>query len=167
MTVPKHRDTKIPRRNQQISATEVRLIGPDGQQIGVLSLSQALDLANEADLDLVEISPDATPPVCKIFDWSKDQYLTDKEQRAAKRRQQAVQEVKEIQLRPGISDHDLGVRAQSTKRFLEKGAKVRVVIILIGRIAATHFDVCNRGLAEMQFSKQLVDMYDLARHPVS
>jgi len=123
------------RLNRQIRADEVRLIGPDGKQIGIVPLAEALKVAADAELDLVEISPDATPPVCKVLNWSKEQYLKDKEQRAAKRRQQADHEVKEIQLRPGISDHDLQVRAQSTKRFLDKGAKVRVVVRLHGRLA--------------------------------
>jgi translation initiation factor IF-3 len=125
-----------PRRNREIRAQEVRLIDEDGKQLGVVKLSEALARASELDLDLVEVSPDAKPPVCKLLNWSKEQFLADKERRAAKRRQNPAQTVKEVQLRPGIDDHDLAVKASAADRFLAKGHKVRVVVTLHGRMAA-------------------------------
>ena len=133
---PRRPASNGPRRNREIRAQEVRLVDQDGKQLGVVKLSEALSLASELDLDLVEVSPDANPPVCRLLNWSKEQFLADKERRAAKRRQNPAQTVKEVQLRPGIDSHDLAVKAQAADRFLAKGHKVRVVVTLHGRMAS-------------------------------
>jgi len=125
---------KGPRRNRDIRATQVRLIDQEGQQVGIVSIKEALEIAAAAELDLVEVSPEANPPVCKILNWSKEQFLADKERRAAKRRQNPAQVTKEVQLRPGIDDHDLAVKAAAADRFLAKGHKVRIVVTLQGRM---------------------------------
>ena len=121
------------RRNEDITCKEVRLIGPDGHQIGVVSLAEARSLASEHFMDLVEISPEATPPVCKVMNWSKIQFAEEKEKRAARTRQRTTNVTKEVQLRPEIDVHDLLVKAQAASRFLSKGLRVRVVVNLHGR----------------------------------
>ena len=125
-----------PRRNGQIKAPEVRLIDDQGVQVGIIPTAAAMAQAAAAGLDLVEVAPDAKPPVCKIVNWSKEQYENDKAQRQARRKQQAQHVVKEVQLKPGIDTHDLATKAQAAERFLAKGAKVRVVVTLFGRLAS-------------------------------
>ena len=121
------------RRNEDIRAREVRLIGPDGHQIGVVPLATARALADEHSMDLVEISPEATPPVAKVMNWSKIQFTEEKERRAARSRQRTTNITKEVQLRPEIDAHDLLVKAQAASRFLSRGLRVRVVVNLHGR----------------------------------
>lgn len=121
------------RRNGDIRAPEVRLIGPDGRQIGIVPLATARALADEHAMDLVEISPEAAPPVAKVMNWSKIQFAEEKERRAARSRQRTTNVTKEVQLRPEIDAHDLLVKAQAASRFLAKGLRVRVVVNLHGR----------------------------------
>lgn len=121
-----------PRTNDRIRAPEIRLIGAEGENIGVVSPSQAMMLAQEAGLDLVEISPNAVPPVCKIMDFGKFKYEQQKREAEARRKQKTI-EVKEIKFRPGTDEHDYQVKLRSVMRFLEEGDKVKVTLRFRGR----------------------------------
>jgi translation initiation factor IF-3 len=120
------------RINEQIKAPEVRLIGPDGQQVGVMPTREALAYAAEAHLDLVEVAPQATPPVCRVMDYGKFKYQQSKKQQEARRRQTTIQ-VKEIKVRPKIEEHDMGFKLRNARRFLEEGDKVKISVIFRGR----------------------------------
>jgi translation initiation factor IF-3 len=120
------------RINDQIRAREVRLITDTNENVGIVSLRQALDMAEERDLDLVEVSPNTDPPVCRIMDFGKFQYERQKKEREA-RKQQKIIEVKEIQLRPKTDDHHLSFKVQNARRWIEEGMKVRVRVRFRGR----------------------------------
>ena len=121
-----------PRVNEDIRNREVQLIDKDGTNRGVTPTNEAIALAREAGLDLVEISPNATPPVCKILDYGKFKYQAQKKAAEARKKQKTV-EVKEIKLRPGIDKHDYEVKMRSMKRFFEEGDKVKVTLRFRGR----------------------------------
>jgi translation initiation factor IF-3 len=121
-----------PRVNRDIRAVQVQLIDAEGQNRGVVNLTDAQKLAEEAALDLVEIVPNATPPVCKILDFGKYRFLEQKKT-AEQRKRQKVVEIKEIKLRPGIDDHDYDVKMRSVRRFFEEGDKVKVTLRFRGR----------------------------------
>lgn len=121
-----------PRINEEIRAREVHLIDKDGQNLGNVTVAEALVKAQEAGLDLVEISPNATPPVCKLLDYGKYKYQEQKKQAEARKKQKVV-EVKEIKFRPMIDDHDYDVKMRSMKRFFEEGDKVKVTLRFRGR----------------------------------
>lgn len=110
----------------------MRLVGIDGEQLGVISLSEALKLAEEEGFDLVEISPNANPPVCKIIDWGKFKYEQQKQSRTQKKKQKNV-EVKGIRLSSKIGEHDLQTKAKHARKFMEAGNKVKVRLIFKGR----------------------------------
>lgn len=120
------------RINHQIRAAELRIIGPQGENFGVLSLSEALKRAQELGFDLIEISPTARPPVAKIMDYGKFQYAENKKQKAAKVKVKTV-EVKTIQVKVGTSDHDLGLKAKKIGEWLGEGNRVKVDLYLSGR----------------------------------
>lgn len=115
-----------------INVPRVRLVSASGEMLGVVDLSRALTLAEEAGLDLVEVSPNAEPPVCKIFDHGKFKYEAQKKANAARKKQKVI-EVKEIKMRPGIEDHDYDVKMRSISRFLGEGDKVKVTLRFRGR----------------------------------
>jgi len=120
------------RINDRIRVPEVRLVGPGGEQVGIVRVEDALRLAEEADLDLVEVAPNARPPVCKIMDYGKFKYETaQKERESRKNQQQTV--IKEQKLRPKIDTHDYETKKGNVVRFLEKGSKVKVTIMFRGR----------------------------------
>ena len=121
-----------PRINDQIRAREVRLIDETGQNVGVVSRFDAIAKATEAGLDLVEISPDANPPVCKILDYGKFKFQ-ERKKAAEARKNQKVVEIKEIKLRPNIDDHDYDVKMRSVMRFFEEGDKVKITLRFRGR----------------------------------
>jgi translation initiation factor IF-3 len=121
-----------PRVNEEIRAREVQLIDQNGGNRGVVETRIALDLATEAGLDLVEISPNTTPPVCKILDYGKYKYQAQKKAAEARKKQKIV-EVKEIKLRPMIDDHDYDVKMRAMRRFFEDGDKVKVTLRFRGR----------------------------------
>ena len=132
-------------------APEVRLIGEDGSMLGVMSSNDALELAQNTGLDLIEIAPTAKPPTCKIMDYGKWKYENKKKLMAAKKKQ-AVVSVKEVQIRPRTDDHDLNVKLKRAKEFLEEGNKVKVNLRFQGREMA-HQDI---GLEVLnQFTKSL------------
>ena len=118
--------------NFEINVPNVRLVGADGEMIGVVTTREALNAAEEAGLDLVEISPNADPPVCKILDFGKFKYEQQKKKNEARRKQKVI-EVKEIKLRPNIDDHDYDVKMRSATSFLEEGDKVKVTMRFRGR----------------------------------
>ncbi|GGL59474.1 translation initiation factor IF-3 [Wenxinia marina] len=125
------RDTG-PRVNDRIRATEIRLIGPDGQNVGVVSPDRALAAAEQLGLDLVEISPNATPPVCKIMDYGKFKYETQKKEAEARKNQKII-EIKEVKFRPNTDTHDYDVKMRNVLKFLENGDKVKVTLRFRGR----------------------------------
>ena len=118
--------------NEQIRDKEVRLIGEDGEQIGVVSGKEALQMARDAELDLVKISPNAKPPVCKIVDYGKFRYEQMRREKEAKKKQR-VTEVKEVRLSPNIDVNDLNTKANQARKFLAKGDKVKVSLRFRGR----------------------------------
>ncbi len=128
---PPQRETG-PRINERIRAPEIRLIGPEGENIGVVTPARAMALADEAGLDLVEISPNAEPPVCKIMDFGKFKYEQQKREAEARRKQHVI-EIKEIKFRPGTDTHDYDVKMRSVLKFLEEGDKVKVTLRFRGR----------------------------------
>ena len=118
--------------NEQIRDREVRLIGSDGAQLGIMSARQAQQIADDAHLDLVKISPNSVPPVCKVMDYGKYRYEQQKREKEARKKQKTF-DIKEVKLRPGIEDHDFNVKYKNAVRFLEDGDKVKVTIMFRGR----------------------------------
>ncbi len=131
--------------NEQIRDKEIRLIGEDGEQLGIVPIKEALRLAKEANLDLVKIAPTAKPPVCKIIDYGKYRYELARKEKEAKKKQK-VTEVKEIRLSPNIDDNDLATKANNARKFIAKGDKVKVALRFRGR-----------EMAHMGASKQILD----------
>src|SRR5947199_6150746 len=121
-----------PRINERIRVPEVRLVGPAGEQVGIVSINDALRLAQEADLDLVEVAPTARPPVCKLMDYGKFKYESAQKAREA-RRNQVHTVIKEMKLRPKIDPHDYETKKGHVVRFLKAGDKVKVTIMFRGR----------------------------------
>lgn len=120
------------RRNHEITVPRVRVIGADGSQVGIISTREAIFKAEESGLDLVEVSPNADPPVCKIMDYGKYIYAKDKAAHAAKRKQKQIQ-IKEIKFRPGTEEADYQTKLRNILRFLEEGDKVKIVVRFRGR----------------------------------
>jgi translation initiation factor IF-3 len=120
------------RINHRIEAREIRLIDAEGENQGIMPTRQALALAEESGLDLVELSPDAKPPVCKILDYGKFKYQEQKKAAEARKKQKVI-EIKEIKMRPMIDDHDYGVKMKAIRRFFDEGDKVKVTLRFRGR----------------------------------
>ena len=121
-----------PRTNEQITASQVRVISSTGAQLGIISIREALNYAKDEGYDLVEVSPDAKPPVCKIIDYGKLKYKEQKSKKEAKKKQKTI-EVKEIKMRPGIDTHDYQVKVKALKKFISGGNKVKVSMRFRGR----------------------------------
>ncbi|WP_438669732.1 translation initiation factor IF-3 [Pseudogemmobacter sonorensis] len=137
--------------NDRIRAPEIRLIGAEGENIGVVTPARALTLANEAGLDLVEISPNAVPPVCKIMDFGKFKYEQQKREAEARKKQKII-EIKEIKFRPGTDEHDYQVKMRSVTKFLDEGDKVKVTLRFRGREMAHQqlgLELLNRVAADV------------------
>ncbi|SDZ26688.1 bacterial translation initiation factor 3 (bIF-3) [Jannaschia faecimaris] len=128
---PPQRDTG-PRVNDRIRAVEIRLIGAEGENVGVVSPARARQMAEDAGLDLVEISPNAVPPVCKIMDFGKFKYETQKKEAEARKRQKTI-EIKEVKFRPNTDTNDYDVKMRNVFRFLEDGDKVKITLRFRGR----------------------------------
>ncbi|WP_422395576.1 translation initiation factor IF-3 [Roseovarius phycicola] len=141
---PPTRDTG-PRINDRIRSSEIRLIGADGENVGVVTPERAMEMAEDAGLDLVEISPNAEPPVCKIMDYGKYKYEQQKRESEARKKQKVI-EVKEVKFRPNTDTHDYDVKMRNVFRFLENGDKVKVTLRFRGREMA-HQDL-GRDLLE-------------------
>ena len=131
--------------NEQIRDREVRVIGADGEQVGVMSSKEALALAREADLDLIKIAPTAKPPVCKIADYGKYRYELARKEKEAKKKQKVI-DVKEVRLSPNIEENDINTKATSARKFLAKGDRVKVTLRFRGR-----------EMAHVQSSKHILD----------
>ena len=136
---------KYIRINEDIRSYTIRLIGSEGQQLGIVNLKEALRQAEEADLDLVEVASEANPPVCRIMDFSKYKYEQEKREREAKKHRK-IGHIKEVRLRPSINIHDYQTKMEHAKKFLEKGNKVRIRLFFRGREMA-HQEV-GRSLIE-------------------
>jgi len=121
-----------PRTNEQITASEVRVISSKGEQLGIISIREALNHAEDEGYDLVEVSPDAKPPVCKIVDYGKLKYKEQKSKKEAKKKQKTI-EIKEIKMRPGIDTHDYQVKVKALTKFIGGGNKVKVSMRFRGR----------------------------------
>lgn len=137
-----------------IREREVRLIGEDGAQLGIRSAQEALELAEEAGLDLVEVAPQVKPPVCRIMDYGKYKYTQSKRQQEARKRQKTIQ-VKEVKLRPKTDEHDFQVKARRAREFLARGNKVKVTLRFRGR-EMVHKDLGRRHLDHL--AEQLSDV---------
>ncbi len=136
--------------NEQIRDREVRVIGQDGEQLGIMSAKEAYLKAKDADLDLVKVAPGAKPPVCKIINYGKYRYEQARKEKEAKRKQRTI-EVKEIRLSPNIDLNDLNTKANQARKFLSKGDKVKVTLRFRGREMA-HKDV-GRGVLNSFYEK--------------
>jgi len=135
--IPRRFDRRPPERdqtriNERIRVPQVRLIGSDGEQVGILPTDEALQRARDEDLDLVEVAPEARPPVTRLLDYSKYKYEQEQKQKAARKHQTQVN-VREIKLRPKIADHDYNTKKGHVERFLRHGDKVKVTIMFRGR----------------------------------
>jgi translation initiation factor IF-3 len=150
-----------PRVDNQIRVPEVRVIDEDGTQLGVLPTSEALEMARAKELNLVEVAPNAVPPVCKILDYGKYKYEEEKKERAA-RKNQHTSELKELRLRPRTDEHDLQVRARAARRFLEEGHKVRLVVRFRGR-ESSHPEVARAQINHI--AERLSDIAVVERAP--
>jgi translation initiation factor IF-3 len=148
MKAPPTPQKEGPRTNREIRARDVQLIDAEGQNRGVMVMTDALQLAEDAGLDLVEIVPTANPPVCKILDYGKFRFLEQKKAAEARKKQKIV-EIKEIKLRPGIDDHDYDVKMRAVRRFFEEGDKVKVTLRFRGREMA-HQDIGFRLLERVK-----------------
>ncbi len=149
------RDTG-PRVNGRIRATEIRLIGAEGENLGVVDPRRAMQLAEEAGLDLVEISPNAEPPVCKIMDFGKFKYETQKREAEARKKQKII-EIKEIKFRPGTDTHDYEVKMRSVMKFLDEGDKVKVTLRFRGR------EMAHQELGLQLLNRVADDVKDVAK----
>jgi len=118
--------------NESIRAKTVRLISSDGQQLGIMVTRDALDAARQEGMDLVEVAPNADPPVCRIMDYGKFKYQASKKAQESKKKSRAIQ-VKEIRIRPNTEEHDLGFKIKNLKKFLEKKDRVKVTVLFRGR----------------------------------
>ncbi len=149
------------RINNNIKAPEVRLIAEDGQQVGVMNIKDALAHAAKSNLDLVEVAPQANPPVCRIMDYGKYKYQQSKKQQEARRRQTTIQ-VKEVKVRPKIEEHDMNFKLKNIRRFLADRDKVKVTMIFRGREMA-HQD---RGYMILkQMAESLSDVGTVEQEP--
>ena len=141
--------------NEEISAAEVRLIGATGGQVGVVDLGEALKQADDAELDLVEIVPNAEPPVCRIMDFGKFLFEQNKKKHAARKKQKQIQ-VKEVKFRPGTDDGDYQVKLRNISRFLENGDKVKVTLRFRGR------EMAHQELGSKMLDRIEADMREIA-----
>jgi translation initiation factor IF-3 len=140
--------------NEQIRDREIRLIGENGEQLGIMSAREAMKLAQEADLDLVKIAPTAKPPVCKIIDYGKYRYEMARKEKEAKKKQKTI-EVKEVRLSPNIDSNDLNTKISAARKFIQKGNKVKVTLRFRGREMA-HMNASRHILDD--FAKELADV---------
>lgn len=131
--------------NEQIRDKEVRVIGEEGEQLGVMPVKEALALAKEAELDLVKIAPTAKPPVCRIIDYGKYRYELARKEKEAKKKQKVI-DIKEVRLSPNIEENDLNTKMNAARKFIEKGNKVKVTLRFRGR-----------EMAHMHSSKHILD----------
>ena len=160
MPVPRRFDRRPPERdttplNERIRAPEVRLIGDDGQQVGIVKREEALAYARERDLDLVMVAPDAKPPVCRVLDYSKYKYEQEQKQKAARKHQQQIT-IREIKFRPKIAQHDYNTKKGHVMRFLNNRDKVKITIMFRGR------EMAHPERGEQLLNRLAEELQDLA-----
>ena len=151
----KAKDSNKARINEEITLNEVRLVGKEGEPLGVVSISEAMDIAEQASLDLVEISPNAEPPVCKVMDYGKFLFEKSKTLKEQKKKQKQIQ-VKEIKFRPGTDEGDYQVKLRNLRRFLEAGDKAKVTIRFRGR------EMAHQEIGIDQLKRVRADLEDIA-----
>lgn len=151
----KAKDSNKARINEEITLNEVRLVGKDGEPLGVVSITEAMDTAEQANLDLVEISPNAEPPVCKVMDYGKFLFEKSKTLKEQKKKQKQIQ-VKEIKFRPGTDEGDYQVKLRNLRRFLEAGDKAKVTIRFRGR------EMAHQEIGIEQLKRVRTDLEDIA-----
>lgn len=149
------------RVNERIRAREIRVIGEKGEQIGVLPASEGLKLAKGKNLDLVEVAPNTSPPVCRIMDFSRYKYEQEKKERLARKKQKIVH-LKEIKLKPNIEEHDYQTKLRHLKRFLGRGDKTKITLMFRGREMA-HVDI-GRSLMD-KLMKDLSELAEVEKPP--
>ncbi len=149
------------RVNRQIRISPVRLIGDDGEQKGIMPVEQAIAQAESLGLDLVEVAPNARPPVCRIMDYGKFKYEGARKARKAKKKQHTVQ-VKEVKFRPGIEEHDFEFKLRHARRFLDEGNKVKATMMYRGR-QITHAEIGRDVL--LRVAQELEDIAKIEAHP--
>lgn len=149
------KDTEKHRINEEITAPEVRLIGPDGEQLGIFSINDALDKSEELEIDLVEVAPEAKPPVCRLLDYGKLKYKEQKKAAEARKRTQ-TNVVKELRVRYNTDQHDMETKLRNARKFLEAGDKVKFQMRFRGR------EVVYKQLAEEIFDKVVGNLEDVA-----
>lgn len=153
--------TKDFRINEEIRVREVRVVDGDGTQLGIMPAKDALRLAEERQMDLVEVSAQARPPVCRIMDFGKYKYEQSKREKEAKKKQRIVN-IKEVKLRPNIEDHDFGVKVKNAARFLKDGDKVKATIVFRGR------EIVHTKLGQallQRLAEEVKDMSTVERQP--
>lgn len=150
------KDSKRARLNDEITASEVRLIGSDGSQVGIVDIATALEMAQQDSLDLVEISPDADPPVCKVMDYGKHVFDIKKKLALQKKKQKQTQ-VKEMKFRPGTDEGDYKIKLRSLVRFLENGDKAKVTLRFRGR------EMAHQELGVEMMKRVEADLSELAQ----
>ncbi len=149
--------------NNRITATEVRLVSADGEQVGIVSTEEALNRAKDLGLDLVEVAPNANPPVCRIMDYGKYKYLQSKKEHEA-RKKQTIINVKEMKIRPRTDEHDFQVKLKHIRRFLGDGDKVKVTCRFRGREMAFQ----SQGLALLnRIAEEVSELAKVESHPKS
>jgi len=144
------------RRNEMIRAREVRVIGADGEQLGILSRNDAIERAKEAGLDLVEVAATSDPPVCRIMDFGKFRYEQQKKKQEAKKRQTVVQ-IKEIKVRPKTDDHDYETKLRHIRRFIEEGNRCKITVFFRGR------EIVHKDRGQDILSRIITDLADVAK----
>lgn len=144
------------RRNEQIRAREVRVIGDDGEQLGILQRNEAMNIAREAGLDLVEVAPNSEPPVCRIMDYGRYRYEEQKKKQEAKKHQVIVQ-IKEIKLRPKTDEHDYQTKVSHIRRFIEGGDRCKVTIFFRGR------EIVHKDRGQTMLDRVIEDTKDIAK----
>lgn len=149
------------RINEEIRAKEIRVVNVDGEQLGIMAVRDALKIALEKELDLVEVAPSAKPPVCRIMDYGKYRYEQSKREREARKKQKII-EIKEIRMTPKIEDHDFQVKVRAAQKFLKDGDKVKAMIRFRGR-EIVHADLGKTLL--MQLFESVRDQAIIEREP--
>lgn len=152
----KNSDKKIPSANEEITASEVRLVDENGEMLGIMNIKKALEEAQKRNLDLVEMSPNAAPPVCKILDLGKHKYEMKKKAQAAKKKQKTI-EIKEIKIRPNIAEHDYQTKFRNLTRFINEGNKVKVSLRFKGR------EITHQEVALQLFSRIIEETKEFAK----
>jgi translation initiation factor IF-3 len=161
LTVRNESNEDRTRVNEQIRISPVRLIGADGEQVGIVPIEEARRVAAERDLDLVEVAPMARPPVVKVMDYGKYRFEQAKAAKAAKKKQHVIH-LKEVKYRPGVSDHDFNFKTRHARRFLEEGNKVKLTMMFRGR-QVTHPELGREVL--LRVFAELEDIAKVEMHP--